>query len=166
VNKNRVKTNCNYRSVNESRFMRDLETEDSRIMVYGLLMRARDVLYANRDKELHQYGISLAEASVIYIIHQADNNITPAEISRKSYRKDHSIHGLLSRMEKKGLISRTRDSKRKNVWRVGLTDKGYQAYLQAVERKSIIDVTSILKKKELEQLDTTLRKLINKALES
>jgi DNA-binding MarR family transcriptional regulator len=69
-------------------------------------------------------------------------------------------------MEKKGLISRTRDLERKNVWRVGLTDKGYQAYLQAVERKSIIEVTSVLKKKELEQLELTLRKLINKALDA
>ncbi len=132
--------------------------------LYAVINQARDAINALREKELYKYGLSPSEASVLYLLLDNDNDMTPAEIARRTLRKSHSVHGLLGRMEKKGLITRVRDTKRKNIWRISLTDKGYQAYQQTTYRKSIHAVMSVLRKKESEQLELYLTKLRDEAL--
>ena len=67
-------------------------------------------------------------------------------------------------MRNKQLITRIRDSERKNVWRISLTEKGHQVYFHALERASIRDPLSNLPDDELGALELSLRKLLDEAL--
>jgi DNA-binding MarR family transcriptional regulator len=67
-------------------------------------------------------------------------------------------------MEKKGLITKVKDSDRKNMWRVALTEKGQNAYRQSVKRESIHAAMSSLSEKERLQLGSYLEKLRDCAL--
>ena len=67
-------------------------------------------------------------------------------------------------MEKKGLVTRAIDMDKKNRWRVGLTEKGQDAYRQSLKRESIHTVMSSLSEDERQRLESCLRKVRDQAL--
>jgi DNA-binding MarR family transcriptional regulator len=68
-------------------------------------------------------------------------------------------------MEKQGLVIRTRDSKRKNVSRIVLTDKGEQAFKRQKEVGAIARILSDLTPEESETVMVALEKLRQKAID-
>jgi len=118
-----------------------------------------------RAKELLRYGITPEQSSVLFVINAIGARATPAEISRCISREPHSVSGLLSRMEKEGLVERFKDLDRKNMIRIAMTEKGKKAYQQTIKRDSIHKVMSCLSPEERRQLRANLEKLWNKALE-
>lgn len=120
-------------------------------------------MFKARQKELSQYGISAMEAAALFIIQAIGNKPTPAEISRWIFREHHTVTALLSRMEKKGLITKVKDPDRKNTWRVGLTEKGQNAYRQSVKRESIHAAMSPLSQNERQQFESYLKKVRDQA---
>ncbi|MBM3148827.1 MAG: winged helix DNA-binding protein, partial [Chloroflexi bacterium] len=89
---------------------------------------------------------------------------TPAQISRWMVRKPHSISGLLSRMEKAGLIRKTKDLHKKNLVRVSLTEKGEAAYKLAMKREMLHKIMSSLSPEQRKQLSSALEILRDKGL--
>ena len=77
--------------------------------LWVLLHQAKDAVFKAREKELSQYGISAMEAAALFIIQAIGDKATPAEISRWIFREHHTVTALLSRMEKKGLITKVKD---------------------------------------------------------
>ena len=122
-------------------------------------------MYKARSRELLQYGITPEEAAVLFVIRSIGRRATPAEISRWLYRKQHSTSGLLKRMEKKGLVTKTNDLDRKNLVRVSLTEKGEQVYEYSTKRESIHRIIEALSEEECVQLASYLRTVRDKALE-
>lgn len=143
--------------------MNALLTTDRDYNLWVLLHQARDAVFKAREKELSQYGISTMEAAALFIIQAIGNKPTPAEISRWIFREHHTVTALLSRMEKKGLITKVKDPDRKNTWRVGLTEKGQNAYRQSVKRESIHAAMSPLSQNERQQFESYLKKVRNQA---
>ena len=132
--------------------------------LWSLLAQTRHALYKTREKELRQYGIQPRQAAVLITIKAIGDEATPAEISRFLLREPHSISRILQRMERDGLVNKSKDLHRKNLIRVTLTEKGLQAYNEAVARKTQLEILSCLSVKELDQLDSCLRKLLDEAL--
>jgi DNA-binding MarR family transcriptional regulator len=116
------------------------------------------------DRKLEQHGLSTIKAAALFIIDSIGNEATPAEISRWILRRPHSVTGLLDRMEKDGLIKKTKNLHKKNLVRVTITPKGRQAYNISLNRKTINQVLSILTKQERKELYGYLEKLRNKSL--
>jgi len=85
------------------------------------LHRTSHIVLRAREKELAQYGISTAKAAVLDIVRAIGHKATPALISRHLLREAHSVSGLLSRMEKEGLVNKVQDLDRKNLVRIALT---------------------------------------------
>lgn len=139
-------------------------SEDRDYNLWVLLHQTRDATYNAREKELRQYGISLMEAAVLFIIQAIGDEATPAEISRWLFRKQHSVTALLVRMEKRGLVKKTRDLARKNMVRVTITEKGTQAYSNSANRDSIHKIMSTLSEEEHGQLSASLLKVRDVAL--
>jgi len=104
------------------------------------------------------------EAVALFIIQAIGDRATPAEISQWVSREHHTVTSLLSRMEKKGLITKAKDLNRKNVWRVSLTEKEQNAYRQSVKRESIHEAMSPLSENESQRLESYLKKVQDKAL--
>ena len=68
-------------------------------------------------------------------------------------------------MERKGLVRKVKDLRRKNLVRVVLTEKGHKAYKRAIKRELVHRVLSVLSEEEHQQLRACLQKLRDKAFE-
>ena len=73
------------------------------------------------------------------------------------FREHHTVSALLSRMEKKGLIIKTKNLDKQNHWRVSLTKKGQETYGQSLKRESIHAAMSPLSKAEHQRLGSYLK---------
>jgi len=144
--------------------MKDFPSVDEDYKLWVLLSQAADTTLRARQKELDRYGISTAEASVLFVVQAIGDRATPAEITRWLLREPHTVTELLNRMERGGLVTKTKDLERKNLVRVSITEKGRQAYQQSTKRKSIRKLMSVLSREERQQLGSYLERLRNKAL--
>ena len=147
--------------------MKDFSSTDQDYRLWVLLNQVRDAVLKARQKELDQYNISATQAATLLVIEAIGPKATATEISRRLFRKPHSIAGAagtLSRMEKKGLVMRLKDLDRKNLVRVVLTEKGREAYYQSTKQESIRQIMSSLSEEERRQLTSCLHTLRNKAL--
>lgn len=144
--------------------VRDIRKTNVDFIIWALLNQTKDTLFKVRGNELNQYGISATESQVLFTINDLGGKTTPAAISRRVYREHNTVTALLSRMEKKGLISKVRDRERKNIWRVDMTEKGKEVFRQSIKMDSIRRVISILSDIEQKRLETYLRKIRDNAL--
>lgn len=133
-----------------------------------LLHQTRHAMAASFEKELGKHGLSLTENVILFTIqaieHSGNARPTPAEISRWSFRKPHTISGVLNTMERKGLVKRVRDLQRKNLVRIALTEKGMAAYEQSARKMFVKGLLSSLTPEERRQLRGCLGKLRSRAL--
>jgi MarR family transcriptional regulator for hemolysin len=117
------------------------------------------------EKELRDLDLTMIQAAVLYWVKTSKAPPTPADLSRLLFRRPHTVSDLLNRMEKQGLVIRTRDSRRKNVSRIVLTDKGEQAFKRQKEVGAIARILSVLTPEESETVMVALEKLRQKAID-
>ena len=137
---------------------------DELFNLWTMLEQVHSGITLARDRELEQHGLSTIKASALFIIDSIGNEATPAEISRWILRRPHSVSGLLDRMEKDGLIKKTKNLHKKNLVRVTITPKGRQAYNISLKRKTINQVLTALTDDERKELYSFLDRLRNKSL--
>ncbi|MFC1945017.1 MarR family winged helix-turn-helix transcriptional regulator [Chloroflexota bacterium] len=133
--------------------------------LWDLIHRTRHALFTARTKELSQFGVLPRQVAALHIIKSINGPATPAEISRRMFRRPHSISGLLNRMEKEGLIRKAKDMSRKNMVRVTLTEKGEKLYDLSTKRELMHRVFSNLSDEQCKQLMSSLKIILNKAYE-
>ena len=126
------------------------------------LMRLMTVFYVierAHDLELQKVGLSLPQASVLYLLKTAKEPLTPMKLARMMHKQPHTVSALVHRMEAQGLVSTKRDMKRKNWLRVSLTKKGEEAVERWSGTNIVADTFSCLSKKESEALYKTTQRL-------
>ena len=116
------------------------------------------------ENELKRFNFTKSQALNLSIIKHLDENATPYRISRFQIQEHNTVSDMLNRMEKMGLVKKIREPQGKSRVKVTLTNKGEKAYQQSLERESLLNIFSILSKKELEQLRGLLEKLRDEAL--
>ncbi len=129
-----------------------------------LLEQTRNAIYKARELELEQYGVSTVQAGVMFVIHTMGGRTRPADIARWLVREPHSISGLLSRMERDGLIMRVPDPERKNAVSIEFTDRGRDICVKTFERESVKQIVGSLSEEERKQLMGALILLRDRAL--
>jgi len=132
--------------------------------LWNLLSEVRDAIVRTREMEASQFGISAPQTQVLFFVQAIDGPVTPAQLSRLLFRQSQSVSGLLTRMEKQGLVKRVKDLDRRNQVRIVMTEKGRQAYNQSTQRNSIQRIMSSRSKEERRQLKSYLQTLKDKAL--
>jgi DNA-binding MarR family transcriptional regulator len=132
--------------------------------IWALLDQAATAISRVADNELSQLGISMMQGAVLFFVKNAKEPVTPAQISRWLFREPLTISQLLIRMEKHGLVKRTKDLDRKNMLRITLTEKGEQAYQKQTEMRVVSRILSTLSTEELDKLGASLRKLRDEAV--
>ena len=140
--------------------------EDRDFKLWTMLYQARDIILKARNKELYKYGLSFMQASILFAIEANGGKTSSNELNKWIFREPNTIHGLVIRLEKNGLISRTKVSGKKNLREITLTEKGKEAYRQSTKRESIHEILSCLSEEERKQLYATLQKLRDTALKS
>lgn len=144
--------------------MADYLSSDRDFQLWVLLLQTRDLILRVEEKYLSQYGITFEQTAVLFIVTQVDNHVTIGEIARWLLRRPHSISGIVSRMERKGLVVKTRDTRRRSVVRISLTDKGKQLYRETCDVKSTKSIFSVLSDEEKKNLGLYLEKLRSRAI--
>jgi DNA-binding MarR family transcriptional regulator len=144
---------------------KDLTKMNENEKTWVRLFRAYTVLERAREMELSRVGITLPQAAVLYFLGTARETLTPTKLARLTYKEPHTISGLLNRMEKQGLIKKTKDLKRKNLVRVSLAKKGEELSKRLLSERVVINITSCLSKKELDTLNELTDKLFERTIE-
>ena len=144
--------------------MDDVLKLDENEKAWVLLFRTFRALERAGEVELERFGLSTIEAAVLHALKTASEPVTPAKLSRWLYREPHTMSGLLNRMERKGLVKKSKDLEKKNMVRVTLTEKGEQAFQQQWDARIVPKITSCLSKRELGNLKKCLNKLEGRAL--
>jgi len=128
--------------------------------IWALLDRTQRLIHQERSKKLRRFGISPIEASVLSIIRDiAPDEVIPAEISRRVFRRPHTVLELLERMEKKGLVKRDHNLDDKRLLGVTMTEKGQHAYRMSTQGESIQRAMASLSKERRQQLRSCLQTL-------
>ena len=133
--------------------------------MWVLLAQARDVILEARENELREYDVTAWQAAVLFIIDAAGGTASPADIARWSLRKPNSVSGILDRMKKAALIKMAKDTRRKNMKVISITEKGYKILKESMKRESIHRIMSCLTANEHKQLKEILEKLRSRGFE-
>ena len=97
-------------------------------------------------------------------IKAADNPITPSELSRRIHREAHSVHELVNRMEKDGLVIKVKDPRWSRKVIIELTPKGEEINTRARNSSIIKKIFSSLSTKERKNFYSYVEKLRLKTL--
>jgi len=133
--------------------------------LWWLVMLVRRAMNRARAKELGFYGVTPAEIGALFAIYNMDQNTTVTKISHWMMREPHSTSELISRMQKKGLVTKSKGLNRGNVVRVTMTEKGEQTFNQSGKKGCIHKIVSALTKEEQQHIKTYLWKLFSKSSE-
>lgn len=134
-------------------------TDREYFYIWTLIRNLSHLLGKVRDRELSQYGITVTQSAVLYMIKALGERANPGNIARVLFREPTTISNTLIRMEKEGLIKRLKDSRRKSQVRVTLTEEGERAYRDSTRRESIKRLMSQLPENKCRQISSCLGEL-------
>ena len=141
--------------------MEDHQLSDPKLELWILMALTRRAMDKAREKELSSYNITSRQAAVLYAVQTLGDEAIPAKISQFLSRERHSISNILNRMERKGLLTQSKDLEKRNLIRVRLTEKGTEAHqYQSTRRESIHKIMSTLSAEQRQQLRTCLQLLM------
>jgi DNA-binding MarR family transcriptional regulator len=122
-----------------------------------------------RDREVKHLGITSMQGGVLWVLRALEKEgipATPAEISRRLFRRPPTTLTLLNRTEKLGLITCTENAEGRRQVLVALTDKGRETYRAFASKREVIPrVIGSLSPEERLQLRSSLAKMRQKARE-
>ncbi len=139
--------------------MKDSLSAEQALRLWILLAQTRDIIRRSIREELDEHGITVSQVGVLMVVQANPEGITPAEISRQLFREPNTISTVLVRMEKQGLLKRTRNLDKKNHIGVTLTERGKKLFFQTSKRKATHRILSCLSEEESRQLASCLEKV-------
>ena len=142
---------------------------DINLQLYGRLNRMYNAVLEVLKGELASifggYTVMPIAYAVVHCIQNLGGVATPSEICRLLSRKHNSVSQLLTRMEKAGLITKTRDPEKKNMVRVRLTEKGLEVYNKTRASETAYEMFSVLSDEERQQFEEYVERISDKAFE-
>jgi DNA-binding MarR family transcriptional regulator len=147
----------------EKKVMAKITFLDENYTLWRLLFQTRSALFKARQKRVGKY-IHFNLAAALVTIWARDGKVTPAILSRRLFLEPHTVSELVNRMEKKDLITKKRDTKRENIIRISITEKGRKFCLQAVQADFVRNIMASLSEEQKEQFRVCLRILYREAL--
>ena len=121
---------------------------NDRQAVWQLMSRTTDAIRKVRDRELEQHGISARASAVLFTALRQGPEATPASVSQELILQPHTVSEQLMRLEKEGLLRRLNDTKRKNIVRIRVTQKGWELYRKTAVRRSSAIIMGTLNAEE------------------
>lgn len=146
------------KTLNEINISDNATLFDHYLDVWVLMDKTKYMISRARELELHQFGITPEQASVMRALQNNTDGLAIVDLPKIILREPHSIYCLIGRMEKKGLVKKIKFSNNENT-RVVLTRKGKQLYNKSLDRTSLRMILSVLSREELDSLERLLSKL-------
>lgn len=143
--------------------MEDKVAQNQVLYARLLLGRARHTMLNARRKELAPFHISPRQAYVLFILSNLGHKATLTELAGFCERGINTLSIQMSKMEKDGLVKKSRETPKSTLLTFELTEKGAQLFKKSNQQKSDKEIMSVLTEAECGQLITMLQKIINKA---
>jgi DNA-binding MarR family transcriptional regulator len=124
--------------------------------IWVLLSIVYHMIAKLRRLELSKHNVLPVQAYILFILHALGDEASPTEISRYAYEHKSAISDILIRMEKQGLVTKTKKIIGKGRVTVKLTDKGREALHLSSERAFLQKVMSGITPETIEQLESCL----------
>src|SRR3990172_11903220 len=105
------------------------------LAVWIRMLKLHNLVFRQARQRLVPF-CTMAQFDVLAQLSRSTNGSTPAELSRHLLVTAGNITGLVDRMEKAGLVSRTPDPKDRRTIRLHLTDKGKEMARTVIPRHS------------------------------
>ena len=132
--------------------------------LWALLHQTRHIIHEALKKDMEPLGVSPRQVAALLIIEAIEKPATPSRIAYWLMRDRASVSVLLDRMERKGLINKTRNLDNKNLIAVTLTAKGKRVYSRIISSEMVHDMFSALSDEQHQQLMECLDILWGRAL--
>lgn len=127
------------------------------------IKRAYTVMRRQLEVELRQLGLTHPQWASLGILYYY-NGMTHSDLEQRLFVEAPSITSLIKGMEKKGWIERKQHPEDARVKQIYITDLGRKVIRPALElgTQGEEQLSEILSPQEMEQLKTTLRKIVSK----
>lgn len=109
-----------------------------------------------RRLELAKYNIQPVQSYILFILHALGGETSPTELARYAYENKSAISDILIRMEKQGLITKTKKVIGNGRVKVKLTEKGKKTLKLSSEREFLCKSMSGLTPETTKQLESYL----------
>jgi len=143
--------------------MDEIKSNDSGVYARLLLGRAVHLLLKARQKELAPFYISAQQVQLLSILHNLGHKATLNELSKYSERGINTISAQITKMEKEGLVKKSRVIPKSTLLCIELTESGLEIYNHTNELKQDKAIMSVLSKEECQKLILMLDKIITRA---
>jgi len=131
--------------------------------LWRLIRRVHRAIEKARSFDLNKKGLSISKFAVLGITKQLGLKTTSAILARRMGRRPHSISQLLVKMEEQGLITKSKDLPRKNMFRISITEKGEEILQTSIEELEILnDIFSVLSDANKEVLRNILSDVLSR----
>ena len=143
--------------------MKKTTTAQSNFDLWTLIGRLNHLIVQLRQKELNPYQIPVRQLYVLRTIRDLGSNATLSEVARRVERETHVISKQAIRMEKDGLINRTKNTPKSNLLKLELTEKGLEMAQMSVHSKGLDALFSSMSEEERRQFESILTKILIQA---
>lgn len=137
--------------------------------LWVMLARTTDALQCIRQNHLRQYGVSPEQLATLNSIitlsasSEEGEGTSIADISRLIFRQPHTVSEMIARLEKMGLVTRTKISPTQNLVSITVTEKGYEIWKEAHDEAISKKIFSTLTKAKRERLYSYLEQILSEA---
>lgn len=135
--------------------------------LWVMLARTTDALQCIRQNQLRQFGVSPEQLATLYAIislsQSGEEVVSIAEISRLTFRQPHTVSEMIARLERMGLVTRTKISPNHNLVSISVTEEGYDIWSKAHDERFSKKIFSSLSKAKRERLYGYLEHILNEA---
>ena len=139
---------------------KNTESRDD-LNLWVLLEQTVFAVARNRDLELKHFGLTPAQAAVLFTLEKENGQAAQSEIAQFTMRQHHSVSTLINRMVGQGLVKKMQpDNSNKSL--IAITGKGRKTYRET-NRSSLEMIFSVLSEEEKELLTSLLKPLLEKA---
>ena len=131
--------------------------------LWTLIGRTNHTIVSLRQKELSRYHIPVRQLYVLRTIRDHGSKATLSEVATIVERETHVISKQAIRMEKDGLITRTKNTPKSNLLELELTEKGLEMAKMSGQGKALDILFSSLSEEERLQIESILNKILIQA---
>ncbi len=135
---------------------------DPDFSLWRILDHTRFLIARSREVELARYGLTPEQSFVLDILNESDGCTTINKLVEITQRQHHSISTLIDRMNRQGLVRKTKGGGDKRKYEVEITEKG-QELLNRMTRDSVRTIFSCLSDSDKTVLRSCLTLLMAEA---
>ena len=143
---------------NETENIRTTKKNDPDVNLYILLDQTDGIVTSAVELEIKHLKMTQPQVRVLTMLSRQDKPATLEELANWTLKEFNSVSTLINRMEKKGLVKKTKTNGDLKTY-VTLTEKGGELYHKHVTERSIHLIFDKLSSEEKKQLDSTLKKI-------